>query len=59
MMDKDYRTLVHIYLDICNIGCSTMFQVNAYHAEFPQEGLGEKGPICELEVLNAVVAVKK
>ena len=59
MIDQDARQPVHICVDTCTTGFGTMCQVEVYHTEFSPAILQECHPICELEAVNTVVALKR
>ena len=58
IMDNDHRSLIHIYIDACTTGCGAICQAEAYHSEFSAAIQQENHPICKLEAINAMVALK-
>ena len=53
------RTHTHIDVDACLTGCGgLMNETQYYHARFPEPILQQNRPICHLEMLNIVAAIK-
>ena len=59
IIDDDARQVVDIYVDACTAGCGVFLcHKEAYHTTFPPHKLDQGHPICELEALNAAIAIK-
>ena len=58
IIDQDHRSPKHVYVDACTTGCGAICQAEAYHSEFQASILQANHPICELEAINAMVALK-
>jgi hypothetical protein len=48
-----------MYVDSCSTGAGTLCQQQAYHLTYPQHILDKKPPICHLDALNCVIALKQ
>ena len=46
----------HVELDSCLSGCGAIYRGEYYHEVFPEHILAQNMPICQLEMLNIVVA---
>ena len=55
---QDDRHLVHKYIDACMSACGAIKVGRAYHATFPPRVLRDNPFICQLEALNAALAIK-
>ena len=58
IIHEDDRVPVQLFVDACTSGCGAVTKMAAYHAQFPSHIVSEGHPICQLEALNAVVAIK-
>ena len=47
-----------MYIDACSTGCGGCTDTDAYHTKFPFHIMAEDKPICHLEALNTVVALR-
>ena len=55
---EEFRTPIPLYGDTCTSCCGVVTTTQAYNMEFPPDILKQQLPICHLEALNAVVALK-
>ena len=58
MIHEDDRVPVQLFVDACASGCGAITDRAAYHVQFPPHIIREAHPICHLEALNIVVAIK-
>ena len=58
IIDEDAHQVVEIYMDACTTGCGALCHMWAYHTTFPPHTLDWGHSICELEALNATIAIK-
>jgi hypothetical protein len=49
----------HIYVDSCLSGAGALYNQQAYHTVYPEELRRQEHPICHLEALNCVAALKQ
>ena len=59
LIHQDNRVQVEVFVDACTTCCSAICHPDAYHAEFPHQLLAEQHPVCHLEVLNALGALRR
>ena len=55
---QDTRRPLHIYINTCMTSYGTLCQADAYNTEFSIAIVQENHPICKLEAVNIVVALK-
>lgn len=48
----------HMEADACLTGCGGIYNGEYYHTQFPPHVMARNRPICHLEILNLVIAVK-
>ena len=58
IIHKDSRFPIHIFCYACSMGPGAICRWSAYHVTFPTNIIREQHPICHLEALNAVAAIK-
>ena len=58
LIHEESRTPIPLFVDACTSGCGAVTSDQAYHRVFPPQILHQNLPICHLEALNAVVALK-
>ena len=57
IIHDEHREPVGLYVDECTMGCRDMYHSKAY-AEFLQHMINRSHPICHLEALNVIMAIK-
>ena len=58
IMHEDSQPPIPLFVEVCVVGVGAICWHQAYHIEFPTKLIGEEHPICHLETVNAVAALK-
>ena len=58
VIDEDHLEPLFIFVDACTLGAGALCQAEAYHTQFPLSIQERHHPICNIEVLSVVVAIR-
>ena len=58
-MSQETRDPVELFVDACVTGCGTICHLEAYHVAFLGKTIAAQHPICQLEALNVLAALRQ